>query len=59
MNKYKQYVGIDMSKDVFDVSYSDGSHKTFDNTKSGFTKFVKSLSGNVHCVMENTGRYHC
>lgn len=58
MNKYKQYVGIDMSKDVFDVSYPDGKHKTFDNTKSGFKKFTGSLSGITQCVMENTGRYH-
>ena len=58
MNKDKQYVGIDMSKDVFDVSYPDGSHKTFVNNKAGFKKFLKSLSANVQCVMENTGRYH-
>ncbi len=58
MSKNKQYAGIDMSKDVFDVSYPDGSHKTFENDKQGFRSFIQSLSGEVHCVMENTGRYH-
>jgi transposase len=58
MSKDKEYVGIDISKDYFDVCYADGKHNQFENNKEGFSKFKKSLASNSHCIMEQTGRYH-
>ena len=58
MSKDKDYIGIDISMDVFDVCYSDGSHDQFENTKRGFLKFGKTLTESSFCVMEQTGRYH-
>ena len=36
MDKYKATVGIDISKDVFEVSGSDCGHSQFNNYSSGF-----------------------
>ena len=58
MNKNKEFVGIDISKDCFDVCYSDGKFDKFSNDQKGFKLFVKSLNTESHCVMEQTGRYH-
>lgn len=58
MNKSKEFVGIDISKDSFDVCYTDGKHDKFSNDQKGFKLFVKTLNTNSHCVMEQTGRYH-
>lgn len=68
----KLFVGIDISKDKFDVSYTkDGQntfgHSTFLNSKSGIKKFfskaVKILEKEnfkqLHFCMEATGIYHC
>jgi transposase len=58
MNKVKEYVGIDISKDSFDVSFSNGTYAKFSNDAEGFECLLKSLSDRSHCVMEQTGRYH-
>jgi transposase len=58
MNKGKEFVGIDISKDFFDVFYRDGRHEKFANTLKGFKQFLKTLSAKAHCVMEQTGRYY-
>lgn len=58
MNEVKEFVGIDISKDSFDVCYSDDKHAIFSNDKEGFKLFLKTLKINSHCVMEQTGRYH-
>ena len=68
----KLFVGIDISKDKFDVSYTkDGQntfgHSTFLNSKSGIKKFfskaIKILEKEnlkqLHFCMEATGIYHC
>lgn len=52
------YFGIDISKDVFDVVDSKGSHYQFENTFKGFKEFKKRLNKESHCVMEATGYYH-
>ena len=52
------YYGIDISKDVFDVCDSHGTHYQFENTYKGFKQFVKVLEPGAHCVMESTGYYH-
>nr|WP_225312490.1 transposase [Tamlana haliotis] len=58
MNKYVNYFGIDISHLVFDVTDSYGNHYQFKNNTSGFSKFIKFLDVDSHCVMEATGHYH-
>lgn len=58
MNKCKEFVGIDISKATFDVCYSDSKHQQFSNDESGIKEFIKTLSYENHCVMEQTGNYH-
>lgn len=58
MNKDKEYFGIDISKDVFDVYDGLGNFHQFKNGYSGYKKFLKLLSESSHCLMEATGYYH-
>jgi transposase len=58
MSKDKIIFGIDISKNTFDVVDSNAKHYQFDNNLIGFTKFLKLLNVNSHCVMEATGYYH-
>ena len=58
MSKIKQFLGIDISKDVFDVMDSSEKHHQFTNDLSGFKEFGKMLNENSHCVMEATGCYY-
>jgi len=58
MNKSRFFFGIDISKDVFDVTDQNEVHSQFDNSYKGFKKFLKLLDKNSHCVMEATGYYH-
>jgi len=58
MNKATKFLGIDISKDVFDVSFPDGKHVQFTNNSKGYLQFQKSLKEDDHCVMEATGSYH-
>ena len=67
----KLYVGIDVAKDKFDVSYTiDGQsffgYSTFSNDKKGIKKFFKQAENYkqkqeksvIHFCMEATGIYH-
>ncbi|MCO5259941.1 MAG: IS110 family transposase [Crocinitomicaceae bacterium] len=58
MNKDKNYFGIDISKDVFDVCDNNRTYYQFTNSVSGFKKLLKLLDSNTICVMEATGYYH-
>ena len=58
MNKDKNYLGIDISKDVFDVCDNKNVYYQFNNNVSGFKKLLKLLDDNTICVMEATGYYH-
>ena len=58
MNKNKQFLGIDISKDVFDVFDSTDNHYQFRNDLTGFKQFGKILMEHSHCVMEVTGSYY-
>ena len=58
MKEIKSFYGIDISKDVFDVTDQKGGHYQFTNDYKGFKKFKKVLAKNSHCVMEATGYYH-
>jgi transposase len=57
MDKATKFLGIDISKDVFDVSFPDGRHLQFSNDIKGCQHFAKSLNEGDQCVMEATG--HC
>jgi len=58
MSKIKEFFGIDISKDVFDVVDASDKHHQFKNDHSGFKEFSKMLSEKSHCVMEATGSYY-
>ena len=58
MYKDKKTFGIDISKDTFDVMDSSGNYYQFSNNAKSFSKFLKLLDTNSHCVMEATGYYH-
>lgn len=58
MNKSTNFFGIDISKDVFDVTDQKDTHYQFTNNYKGFKQFIKILGKNSHCVMEATGYYH-
>ena len=58
MNKNKQFCGIDISKDVFDVVDHNENHHQYPNDQSGFKEFYKILTKQTHCVMEVTGSYY-
>ncbi len=58
MNKYNEYFGVDISKDVFDVYGSKSGHNQFRNDALGFKCFLKSLPKESLVIMEATGYYH-
>ncbi|WP_427622671.1 IS110 family transposase [Pseudomonas hunanensis] len=58
MNKSTIFVGIDISKDVFDVYDSKSGHFQYSNDEKGFKLFKKSITIDHWCVMEATGCYH-
>lgn len=58
MSKIKEFFGIDISKDVFDVVDPSETHYQFKNDPSGFKEFGKMLDENSHCVMEVTSCYY-
>lgn len=58
MSKITKFIGIDISKRVFDVWSNDFGHKQFNNTVDGFEKFSYWLCSESWCVMEYTGSYY-
>lgn len=59
MYKSKHFIGVDISKNTFDVwDYSTNSHSSFNNDSKGFRLFYKLVKANTHCVMESTGSYY-
>lgn len=58
MPKNKEIMGIDISKDVFDVYSDETGHQSFSNDPQGFKDFLKVLNKNTLVVMEATGYYH-
>ncbi len=57
MNKSAIFVGIDISKDTFDVYDSEQGHFQFNTDANGFKLFRKQLTSDHWCVMEATGCY--
>ncbi len=58
MNTYTNYLGIDISKNTFDVVNQTGKHLTYSNDLVGFRKFKKRINKDDLCLMEVTGIYH-
>ena len=58
MSTYTEYLGIDISKQTFDVVNTSGKHWQYENTSKGYLKFKRTISKNSICVMEATGVYH-
>jgi transposase len=61
MAKLEKKVGIDISKENFDVAYIEGgklkTHK-YSYTESAIKQFISLQDNATHCVMESTGVYH-
>ncbi len=58
MTKINHFVGVDVSKDKFDVwDHMDG-HRSYPNERKGYRQFVKQLPANSFCVMEATASYY-
>lgn len=54
-------IGIDISKQTFDVGFNDGSkwqHRVLENNKKGFNHLLKDLGVNDWIVMEASGPYY-
>ena len=58
MSTYTEYLGIDISKQTFDVVNKSGKHWQYQNTSKGFLKFKRTIKEDSVCVMEATGIYH-
>ncbi len=58
MEQFTKFLGIDISKDVFDVCTAEGKHFQFANSTEGFVAYAKLLDENSQSVMEATGSYH-
>jgi len=63
MTKVKQFAGIDISKQTFDVAIPSGvegqyQHKKFSNDPAGFRSLQKSIPLDCICAMEATGSYY-
>lgn len=56
-----KFIGIDISKQTFDVSFLEKStykHAVYTNNVSGFKKFLKLIDKEDYCIMEASGSYY-
>lgn len=58
MDKNTNFIGIDISKLVFDVWSECFGYKQFNNDDEGFSEFLSLLNPQDWCVMEVTGVYY-
>ncbi len=58
MDKYTDYLGIDVSKKTLDVMTSQQKHFQFSNDLKRFREFAKIIPRDGLCIMEVTGIYH-
>jgi len=58
MNKNNTILGIDISKDTFDVYHPVKGYCQYANNHKGFKSFLKLLENGSWAVMEATGSYH-
>lgn len=56
-----KFIGIDISKQTFDVSFLEKSiykHEVYANNASGFKQFIQILDKEDYCIMEASGCYY-
>lgn len=58
MKDSKFFVGIDISKDSFDIYSPVHGHQKFENNKDGYNAFYHQFKANYPVVMEATGSYY-
>ena len=58
MTKNNHFVGVDVSKDKFDVWDNVAGYRSYPNDSKGYRQFAKQLSANSFCVMEATASYY-
>ena len=58
MNKNKHFIGIDISKNVFDAWSPKLGHNQFKNNPEGFEEFLLLLDSDCWCIMEYTASYY-
>jgi len=58
MDKINEFIGIDVSKDTFDVWEPNLGHLLLENNPKGFRELLKHIGKEAWCVMESTGSYH-
>ena len=58
MTKNNHFVGVDVSKDKFDVGDNVAGHRSYPNDSKGYRQFAKQLPANSFCVMEATASYY-
>ena len=58
MTKNNHFVGVDVSKDKFDVGDNVAGHRSYPNDSKGYCQFAKQLPANSFCVMEATASYY-
>lgn len=54
MNKYKETIGVDIDKGVFNVHGNKVGHGQYRNDESGFKRFLEQLPKDPPVVMEAT-----
>ena len=52
MTKNNYFVGVDVSKDKFDVGDNVPGHRSYPNDSKGYCQFAKQLLTNSFCVIE-------
>ena len=58
MYKSNHFIGVDISKDTFDVWNLLTGHHCYSNDLKGFRSFYRLMNIDTHCVMESTGSYY-
>lgn len=58
MITYTDYLGIDISKETFDVVNKEGKHTHYTNDVKGIVKFYRTIAKDSLCIMEVTGIYY-
>ncbi|MCK9160866.1 MAG: hypothetical protein M0P00_10360 [Bacteroidaceae bacterium] len=58
MYKSNHFIGVDISKDTFDVWNLLIGHHCYSNDLKCFRSFYRLMNIDTHCVMESTGSYY-
>lgn len=53
-----KFIGIDISKQTFDVSFSPAEHDVYSNDTKGFAKLLRKIDTSYGVLMEASGPYY-